>query len=49
MASYDEAEARLRLDELIDRALDGEIIIITRDGVPVVEMRPAQPPPPGFV
>jgi antitoxin (DNA-binding transcriptional repressor) of toxin-antitoxin stability system len=49
MASYDEAEARLRLDELIDRALDGEIIIITRDGVPVFEMRPVPPPPPGFV
>jgi len=49
MASYDEAEAQTRFHELIDRALEGEEIIITRDGVPVVELQPVQPPRPGFV
>ena len=49
MATYDEAEAQTRFDELIDRSLEGEAIVITRDGVAVVELRPVQLPPPGFV
>jgi prevent-host-death family protein len=49
MATYDEAEAQVRFDELIDRSLEGEVIVITRDGVPVIELSPVQPPPPGFV
>jgi prevent-host-death family protein len=40
MATYTEAEARDRLPELIDRALAGERVVITRDGRPVVELRP---------
>jgi antitoxin (DNA-binding transcriptional repressor) of toxin-antitoxin stability system len=49
MAVYDEAEAQLRFDELLDRALEGELIVITRDGDPVVEFKPVQPPSPCFV
>jgi prevent-host-death family protein len=47
--SYDEAEAQERFSELIDRVLDGEVIIITRLRVPVAELKPVQHPPPGFV
>lgn len=49
MATYDEAEAQVRFDELIERSLEGEVIIITRDGLPIVELIPVQPPPLGFV
>jgi antitoxin (DNA-binding transcriptional repressor) of toxin-antitoxin stability system len=49
MASYDEAEAQSRFAELIDRALEGEVIIIARDDISVVELRPLPTPPPGFV
>jgi prevent-host-death family protein len=38
------AEARNQLSELIDRALRGERVVITRHGHPVVELRPVQPP-----
>jgi len=40
VATYTEAEARDRLPELIDRALAGEKVVITRNGRPVVELRP---------
>jgi antitoxin (DNA-binding transcriptional repressor) of toxin-antitoxin stability system len=49
METYDEAEAQARLENLIDRVLAGEIIVITRDGVAVVELRPLAPPLRGFV
>jgi prevent-host-death family protein len=42
MSSYSVAEAKNRLPRLIDRALDGEEVVITRRGKPVVELRPAQ-------
>ncbi|MBV8094686.1 MAG: type II toxin-antitoxin system prevent-host-death family antitoxin [Acetobacteraceae bacterium] len=34
------AEAKNHLSELIDRALSGEDIVITRHGRPVVELKP---------
>jgi hypothetical protein len=36
MAYYDETEAQQRFKELLERALDGEIIIITCNGIPLV-------------
>jgi prevent-host-death family protein len=46
MSTYGVAEVRKRLSELIDRALAGETVTITRRGRPVVELRPVQPPRP---
>jgi prevent-host-death family protein len=40
MAKHSVVEAKNRLSELIDRALKGEGIVITRHGHPVVELRP---------
>jgi len=45
MAMYDIAEAKKRLPELIDRGLKGEHVVITRDGKPVVELKPLRKPP----
>jgi len=46
--AYSVAEAKNTLPKLIDRALQGEEVIITRHGKPVAELKPAQgrPPPP---
>lgn len=41
MTSYSVAEAKNGLPGLIDRALDGEEVLITRHGRVVVELRPA--------
>lgn len=41
MTTYSVAEAKNTLPKLIDRALRGEEVIITRRGKPVVELRPA--------
>jgi prevent-host-death family protein len=41
MATYSVADAKNHLPKLIDRALAGEEVIITRRGEPVVEIRPA--------
>jgi antitoxin (DNA-binding transcriptional repressor) of toxin-antitoxin stability system len=47
MGTHSVAEAKNRLPELIDRALKGEGIVITRHGRPVVELKaipePARP------
>ncbi|WP_375403202.1 type II toxin-antitoxin system Phd/YefM family antitoxin [uncultured Sphingomonas sp.] len=43
MSSYSVAEAKNGLPGLIDRALDGEEVLITRHGRVVVEIRPAFP------
>lgn len=43
MTAYSVAEAKNTLPKLIDRALQGEEVIITRRGKPVVELRPASP------
>ena len=45
MGKHSVAEARNRLSELIDRALGGEGVVITRHGTPVVELKPVQKPP----
>ena len=43
MGTHSVAEAKNKLSELIDRALAGEEVVITRHGHPVVEMRATQP------
>ncbi|HEX3861681.1 MAG TPA: type II toxin-antitoxin system prevent-host-death family antitoxin [Stellaceae bacterium] len=40
MTTYSVAEAKNSLSKLIDRAIEGEEVIITRHGKPVVELRP---------
>lgn len=40
MGTHTVAEARDRLPELIERALKGEGVVITRDGDPMVELKP---------
>ncbi len=42
MSSYSIAKAKDNLSRLIDEALAGEEVTITRHGKPVVELRPAQ-------
>jgi antitoxin (DNA-binding transcriptional repressor) of toxin-antitoxin stability system len=39
MATYSVAEAKNRLPTLIDKAIDGEEVVITRHGRPVAELR----------
>jgi antitoxin (DNA-binding transcriptional repressor) of toxin-antitoxin stability system len=41
VTAYSVAEAKNRLPSLIDKALAGEEVVITRRGKPVVEPRPA--------
>ena len=45
MSTHSVAEARNQLSQLIDRALKGEGIVITRRGEPVVELKPLRPAP----
>jgi prevent-host-death family protein len=40
MGSHSVADAKNRLSELIDLALKGEGVVITRHGTPVVELKP---------
>jgi len=42
MATYSVAEAKNNFSKLIDLALKGEKVTITRHGAPVVELRPVQ-------
>ena len=44
VATHSIAEAKNKLPELIDRALKGEGIVITRHGRPVAELRPIPEP-----
>jgi len=44
MSQHSVVEAKNRLSELIDRALKGEGVVITRHGRPVVELRPISAP-----
>ncbi|HZK92257.1 MAG TPA: type II toxin-antitoxin system prevent-host-death family antitoxin [Stellaceae bacterium] len=48
MTEYSVADAKNRLPSLIDKALGGEEVVITRRGKPVVELRPISrsPAPP---
>jgi prevent-host-death family protein len=43
MAKHSVADAKNNLPELIDRALAGEDVTITRHGRPVAELRPVGP------
>jgi prevent-host-death family protein len=45
MTTHSIAEAKNQLSRLIDRALAGEPVVITRRGEPVVELKPVQPAP----
>lgn len=45
MSTHSVAEAKNQLSRLIDRALKGEGIVITRRGQPIVELKPVKPPP----
>lgn len=45
MTTRSVAEAKNQLSELIDRALEGEPVVITRHGRPVVELKPLPEPP----
>jgi prevent-host-death family protein len=47
MATFSVADAKNKLPSLIDRALEGEEVVITRHGKPVVELRPAMAAPRG--
>jgi prevent-host-death family protein len=40
MGRYSVVEAKKRLSELIDRALKGEAVVITRHGRPVIKLKP---------
>ena len=42
MSKHSVADAKNKLSELIDRALDGEAVVITRHGRPVAELRAFQ-------
>ena len=46
MSTYSVAEAKSQLSKLIDRALNGEGVVISRRGEPVVELKPVRPAPP---
>jgi prevent-host-death family protein len=43
MSTYSVAEAKNRLPALIDKAIEGEEVVITRHGRPVAELRPSSP------
>ena len=45
MSQHSLADAEHRLAELIDRALAGEAVVITRDGQPVVALQPVAAAP----
>lgn len=40
MGNYSVAEAKNRLPALIDKAIEGEEVVITRHGKPIAELRP---------
>lgn len=42
MSSYSVAQAKNKLSELIDRALGGEGVVITRHGQPVIQFKPVK-------
>ena len=44
MSTHSVADAKNNLSDLIDRALNGEGVTITRHGTPVVELTPCQAP-----
>lgn len=46
MSQHSVPDAAGNLPDLIDRALAGEDVVITRDGAPVVELKPVPRPRP---
>jgi prevent-host-death family protein len=42
MAQFNVHEAKTHFSRLLDRALEGEEIVITRNGIPVAELVPAR-------
>jgi prevent-host-death family protein len=42
MPTYSVADAKNRLPSLIDKAIEGEEVVITRHGKPVAELRPSR-------
>lgn len=46
MSTHSVAEAKSQLSDLIDRALEGEAVVITRHGHPVVELKALAAPAP---
>jgi len=46
VTAYSVVETKNTLPKLIDRALQGEEVVITRHGKPVAELPAVQPPPP---
>jgi len=47
MSTHSLADAKEHLPELIDRALGGEDVVITRDGHPLVQLQPVPQLKPG--
>lgn len=45
MSTHSVADAKNHLPRLIDQALAGDSVVITRHGRPVVELRPVSAPP----
>ncbi|MFZ3007151.1 MAG: type II toxin-antitoxin system Phd/YefM family antitoxin [Phenylobacterium sp.] len=45
MSEHSVVEAKNNLSDLIDRALKGEAVVITRHGKPMVELKAVQPLP----
>ncbi len=45
MSTYSVAEAKARFAELIDRALEGEAVVITRHGQPTISFTPVKRKP----
>jgi prevent-host-death family protein len=45
MSTHTVAETKNHLSKLIDRALKGEHIVVTRRGQPVIELKPVHPLP----
>jgi prevent-host-death family protein len=43
MSQHSVAEAKNRLSDLVDRAIAGEAVVITRHGRPVAELKPVRP------
>jgi prevent-host-death family protein len=46
MTTYSVAEAKNKLSQLIRRAVDGEDVVITSHGQPIVQLKPVKPAAP---
>ena len=48
MSTFSVAEAKAHLSELLERAVKGEKVVITRRGEPVVQLAPVKATTPGI-